>query len=82
MVPSRPTRNSQVPAPTYPASRRMASEAMYSDFSCSGVRNGAGASSTSFWWRRCREQSRVDTTTTLPWVSARHCVSTWRGLSR
>ena len=33
---------------------------------CSSVRNGAGASSTSFWWRRCSEQSRVETTTTLP----------------
>jgi hypothetical protein len=35
------------------------------------VRNGAGASSTSFWWRRCSEQSRVETTTTLPCWSAR-----------
>ena len=43
-------------------------------------RNGAGASSTSFWWRRCSEQSRVETTTTLPCWSARHWVSTWRGL--
>ena len=48
----------------------------------SSVRNGAGASSTSFWWRRCSEQSRVETTTTLPCWSARHWVSTWRGLSR
>ena len=47
---------------------------------CSSVRNGAGASSTSFWWRRCSEQSRVETTTTLPCWSARHWVSTWRGL--
>ena len=46
------------------------------------MRNGAGASSTSFWWRRCSEQSRVETTTTLPCWSARHWVSTWRGLSR
>ena len=29
---------------------------------CSSVRNGAGASSTSFWLRRCSEQSRVPTT--------------------
>ena len=48
--------------------------------SCASVRNGAGASSTSFWWRRCSEQSRVETTTTLPCWSARHWVSTWRGL--
>ena len=45
-------------------------------------RNGAGASSTSFWWRRCSEQSRVETTTTLPCASARHWVSTCRGWSR
>ena len=49
---------------------------------CSSDRNGAGASSTSFWCRRCSEQSRVETTTTLPCWSARHWVSTWRGLSR
>ena len=42
----------------------------------------AGASSTSFWNRRCREQSRVPTTTTPPWVSASTWASTWRGLSR
>ena len=54
----------------------------YSSAFCSSDRNGAGASSTSFWWRRCSEQSRVETTTTLPWVSARHWVSTCRGLSR
>src|SRR3954465_12433215 len=49
---------------------------------CSSVRNGAGASSTSFWLRRCSEQSRVPTTMTLPWVSASTCASTCRGLSR
>ena len=49
---------------------------------CSSVRNGAGASSTSFWLRRWSEQSRVETTTTLPCWSARHWVSTCRGLSR
>ena len=43
------------------------------------MRNGAGASSTSFWCRRCSEQSRVPTTTTLPCVSARTCASTCRG---
>ena len=46
------------------------------------TRNGAGASSTSFWWRRCSEQSRVEITTTLPCESARHWVSTCRGSSR
>ena len=50
--------------------------------SAASVRNGAGASSTSFWCRRCSEQSRVETTTTVPCSSARHCVSTCRGRSR
>ena len=31
---------------------------------------GAGASSISFWWRRCAEQSRVPRQTQLPWLSA------------
>ena len=39
---------------------------------CSSVRNGAGASSTSFWWRRCSEQSRVPTTITLPCGVGQH----------
>lgn len=60
----------------------MALDARYSSAFCSAVRNGAGASSTSFWWRRCSEQSRVETITTLPCRSARHWVSTCRGLSR
>ncbi|SHX09200.1 Uncharacterised protein [Mycobacteroides abscessus subsp. abscessus] len=46
------------------------------------VRNGAGASSTSFWKRRCSEQSRVPATTTLPCWSAMTWASTWRGLSK
>ena len=49
---------------------------------CSGLRKGAGASSTSFWLRRWSEQSRVPTTITLPWVSASTWASTCRGLSR
>ena len=42
-------------------------------------RPGAGASSISFWWRRCAEQSRVETHTTLPCWSPTICTSTWRG---
>ena len=49
---------------------------------CSSDRYGAGASSTSFWCRRCNEQSRVPTTITLPCLSASTWASTWRGLSR
>ena len=67
IVPSWPTRNSQVPGADVAGlaqdrlGRRRTAVA-----TCSSVRNGAGASSTSFWWRRCSEQSRVETTTTLP----------------
>jgi hypothetical protein len=49
MRPSFATRNSQVPAPTYSASRTMSFDAAYSCAVCSSVRNGAGASSTTFW---------------------------------
>ena len=44
--------------------------------------SGAGASSTSFWWRRWAEQSRSPTQTPLPWLSQTICISTWRGLVR
>ena len=44
-------------------------------------RNGAGASSMSFWLRRCTVQSRVEYTVKLPWLSRPHWVSTWRALS-
>ena len=39
-------------------------------------RKGAGASSTSFWLRRCTEQSRVEMTWKLPSASRADCVST------
>ena len=47
----------------------------------SSGRNGAGASSTSFWLRRCTEQSRVEYTVKSPKRSRPHWVSTWRALS-
>ena len=40
---------------------------------------GAGASSITFWWRRCSEQSRSKRCTALPWLSANTCISMWRG---
>ena len=40
---------------------------------------GAGASSITFWWRRCSEQSRSNRWTTLPWLSPNTCTSIWRG---
>ena len=43
---------------------------------------GAGASSNTFWWRRCSEQSRSPRWMALPWPSERTCTSTWRGLVR
>jgi hypothetical protein len=59
MMPSLPTRYSTVPAPEYLASRQIAFADSWIVARCSSVRKGAGASSTSFWWRRCSEQSRV-----------------------
>ena len=82
IVPSRPIKNSHVPAPMYPASFIIALLERYSSSFCASVKNGAGASSTSFWWRRCSEQSRVLTTTAWPCLSTRTWVSTWRGLSK
>ena len=37
-----------------------------------GARPGAGASSTTFWWRRCTEQSRSPSTSTWPLAVADH----------
>src|SRR5829696_6449402 len=40
---------------------------------------GAGAISTTFWCRRCTEQSRSKRCRVLPCSSARICTSMWRG---
>jgi hypothetical protein len=48
----------------------------------SGVMPGAGASSTTFWWRRCTEQSRSNRYTQLPWLSPKTWISMWRGRCR
>jgi len=45
----------------------------------SGSRFGAGAISTTFWWRRCTEQSRSYRWITSPVASASTCTSMWRG---
>ena len=47
---------------------------------CAALSAGLGASSQTFWWRRCSEQSRSPRCSTLPWPSARICTSMWRGL--
>ena len=43
------------------------------------VMPGAGASSITFWWRRCTEQSRSNSDTQLPWLSPKTWISMWRG---
>ena len=45
---------------------------------CSSLIVGAGASSSTFWWRRCVEQSRSKKCSTVPWVSPMTCTSMWR----
>ncbi|SKS03718.1 Uncharacterised protein [Mycobacteroides abscessus subsp. abscessus] len=40
---------------------------------------GDGASSITFWCRRCTEHSRSNRETTFPCVSAMIWISTWRG---
>jgi hypothetical protein len=52
------TMNSTVPAPTYFTARAAATAARPIWARISGLRPGAGASSSTFWWRRCTEQSR------------------------
>ena len=46
------------------------------------VHLGERASSISFWWRRCTEQSRSPRWIVFPWRSARTWTSTWRGSGR
>ena len=60
--------------------RAMSQAALPSATRTSSGRPGAGASSTSFWWRRWSEQSRSPRNTTSPRPSARTWASTWRGL--
>ena len=72
MMPSLPTRYSTVPAPEYFASRQIAFADSWMVARCSSVRNGAGASSTSFWLRRCSEQSRVPTTIDIAVLVGEH----------
>ena len=45
----------------------------------SGETAGDGASSITFWWRRCTEQSRSPRWIALPWRSAKTWISMWRG---
>ena len=48
----------------------------------SGVMTGEVASSSTFWWRRCSEQSRSPRWMALPLPSPKTWNSMWRGLPR
>ena len=73
------TRNSTVPALTYPISLAKATASRCRACRISSSRFGAGAISMTFWWRRWSEQSRSKRCTTLPSPSARICTSMCRG---
>mmetsp|Transcript_20450 Transcript_20450/g.48692 ORF Transcript_20450/g.48692 Transcript_20450/m.48692 type:complete len:295 (+) Transcript_20450:1225-2109(+) len=73
------TMNSTVPALTYPTARAAATAEEQIRRRNSSVSPGAGASSSTFWWRLWTLQSRSNRCTALPWPSARTWTSTWRG---
>ena len=76
------TRNSAVPALSYPSARAKATACSEIRSRSAGDRPGGGDSSTTFWWRRCTEQSRSPSASTVPWRSPISCTSTCRGLRR
>ena len=76
--PSRSSRNSKVPTPTYPMAFTALVTWSMSFFRWLRLTAGEGDSSMSFWWRRCTEQSRSPRQTTVPASSAR----TWTSMCR
>ena len=72
------TMNSQVPRPSYPTESKSLREYVIRRACTLSLRKGAGASSMSFWFLRCTEQSRVEYTVKFPSESRPHCVSTCR----
>ena len=73
---SRPrTRNSTVARPRYGTAAIRAVAAACSRARTSSSSQGAGAISTSFWRRRCTEQSRSPRASTVPAASAATCTS-------
>ena len=76
------TRYSRVPAEVYPTACAARTDASPIRRRRSSDTTGLGVSSTSFWCRRCTEQSRSPSQTQLPWESARIWISTWRGSGR
>ena len=77
-LPSGSWRNSQVAALRRPASRPSRIARPWRCRRCASLSPGAGASSTSFWCRRCSEQSRSPRATTAPSASARSWTSMCR----
>jgi hypothetical protein len=75
------TRNSTVPAFLYLASAVRRTASACSLARSTGSRFHAGAISTTFWWRRCTEQSRSHRWITPPLPSPTICTSMWRGLN-
>mmetsp|Transcript_6101 Transcript_6101/g.24354 ORF Transcript_6101/g.24354 Transcript_6101/m.24354 type:complete len:205 (+) Transcript_6101:6588-7202(+) len=71
-------RNSAVAAPTYPTAAASDRAACSIARRVPGGTAEAGASSITFWWRRCTVQSRPCSAATLPWLSHSSCTSTWR----
>ena len=71
-----------VPAPEYLSLRMAAAQISPMRSRCSAGTVGAVASSQTFWWRRCSEQSRVPRCTALPLPSPITCTSMCRGWPR
>ena len=71
-APSGPSRNSKVPAFTYPSWRQARSTDASIASRVSGVSAIDGDSSTSFWWRRWMEHSRSPSVSTPPSRVAEH----------
>eukprot|EP00962_Isochrysis_galbana_P003608 scaffold1027_cov116-Isochrysis_galbana.AAC.1 len=66
--------NSTVPAPTYPTALAARTAAAPSSSLSACPTPGAGASSSTFWCRRCTEQSRSNRWTAPPRLSQNTCV--------
>ena len=68
-----------VPAPRYLSLRIAAAASSPIRWRCSAFSAGEGASSSTFWWRRCSEQSRSPRCTPSPLPSPSTWISMWRG---
>ena len=75
------TRNSTVPADRYDTDSARLRAVSANRRRVSSGRPKAGDSSTTFWLRRCMEQSRSPSVTTPPTPLPNTCTSTWRARS-